>query len=70
MPFALKRPSSSNPSIKEWRNHAPNGGTYMEVIKYKTRERAQQAAAEWGGNAEVVEVNWTAGQDNNNYPDY
>jgi len=70
MPFSLKRPSSSNPRIKEWQYNNPGEGTYTEIIKYKTRERAQQAAAEWGGNAEVVEVNWTAGQDDNNYPDY
>jgi hypothetical protein len=70
MPFSLRRPSSSNPKVKEWKNHNPGGGAYFEVIKYKTRERAQQAATEWGGNAEVVEVQWTAGQDENTYPDY
>lgn len=72
MPFALRRPRADNPAIKEWRSHDPDGDGYWEIIKYKTRERAQLAAASWKGKTaiEIVEVKWTAGDSDETYPDY
>lgn len=70
MPFALKRNSDINPKVKVWRHHDPDGDGYVEIIKYKTREIAEAAAAKWGGGAWVEEVNWTAGENDDNYPNY
>jgi len=70
MPFALKRPSQANPAIKEWRSHDPDGDGYVEIVKYKTRARAEQAATEWGGSVSIHEVPWGAGEDPDNFPDY
>lgn len=70
MPFSVRRPRADKPKIKEWYSHDPDGDGYVEIVKYKTRERAQEIATEWGGSAEVVEVQWTAGQDDETYPNY
>lgn len=69
MPFALKRPSALHPKVKEWKHHDPDGDGYVEIIKYKTREIAEKAAARWGGGAEVIEVPWSPTVDID-YPDY
>lgn len=70
MPFALKRPSGTNPKVKEWKQHDKDNDGYLEIIKYKTREVAEAAAVKWGGDAVVVEVQWTAGDGEDTYPDY
>lgn len=56
--FAVKRPSASNPRITEWITMAPvEGNTFVTIQYYDTREEAEQAAANWGGDNTVVEVN-------------
>ena len=69
MPFSLKRPSSANPKVKEWKSITHENG-YVEIIKYKTRARAEQEASSWGGAPTIVEVNWGAGETSETYPDY
>lgn len=68
MPFSLKRPTAANPKIKEWQSHDYNGDGYVEIVKYKTKARADEAAAAWGGTVTVVEVPWGAGEDPETYP--
>lgn len=71
MPFSLKRVNAANPKLKEWKSHQPDPtSSYVEVVKYKTRARAEQVAAEWGGSPEVVEVPWGAGEEESSYPNY
>lgn len=70
MPYALKRPSATDPRIKEWQDHDPDGDTYVEIVKYKTMERAETAAAAWGGNVSIIEVEWSPGQEEATFPDY
>jgi hypothetical protein len=70
MPFALKRPLASNPKVKEWKYQDANGDGYLEIVKYKTREAAEAAIPHWSSEAIVVEVQWTAGEDESTYPDY
>lgn len=70
MPFSIKRPTATNPKVKEWKQHDMDNDGYLEIIKYKTREIAEAAAARWGGGAVVVEVQWTAGDSDDSYPDY
>ena len=70
MPFSLKRPMKDKPQIKEWYSHDPDNDGYEEIVKYKTRERAQEVAKQWGGSVEIVEVIWGAGEDPESFPDY
>lgn len=82
MPFCLRRRSAANPKVKEYQTHIMKEpiipdphNTYVEVVKYKTRERALEAAREWGGDAEVVEVPWAIGDldywgSEENYPNF
>lgn len=70
MPFSIRRPMKDKPQIKEWYSHDPDNDGYEEIVKYKTRERAQEVAKQWGGSVEIVEVKWSAGDNDETYPDY
>lgn len=70
MPFSLKRPKLDNPAVKEWKSHDLYETGYVEITKFKTIERAQAAADEWGGTVEIVEVEWGAGEEPEEYPDF
>jgi hypothetical protein len=56
--FAIKKPSSSNPDIWEWKTHRPvENSTFVAITKYDTREAAEAELASFGPDAQVVEVN-------------
>ena len=69
MPFCLRRRTAANRRVKEYQTHIigepyipdPHN-SYAEVVKYKTIERAQEAAREWGGDSvEILEIPWAIG---------
>jgi hypothetical protein len=54
--FAIKKPSSSNPSIWEWKTHIPVG-TVTKLVYFDTIETANLAGQEWGDGFQIVELN-------------
>jgi len=70
MPFSIKRPNLDNPKVKEWKSHDLYKTGYVEITKFKTKERAAEVAAEWGGDTEIVEVPWGAGEEPDEYPNF
>lgn len=60
MPYSLKRPMTDKPKVKEWKSITYENG-YVEIVKFKTLEEANEEAVKWGGNVEVVEVPNEAG---------
>jgi len=55
--FAVKRPNSTNSKIWEWRVNDPvPGNTYVDIIKYDTRDQAEEAAKSWSSTYQIVEI--------------
>ena len=64
MPYAIRRPMPGRPAVKEWYMMDKDGDGYEEIVKYVTEAEAVSAGADWAGDdAEVVQVQWTAGDD-------
>jgi hypothetical protein len=54
--FIIKRPTSANPNIMEWKTYQKEGTTWVGPIEYATRAEAEAAAAEWSPATVIVEV--------------
>lgn len=55
--FVVKRPTEANPKIWEWMTNMPiENSTYVDLVKFDTREEAETAATEWSSESEVVEI--------------
>jgi hypothetical protein len=55
--FIIKRPTSANPNIMEWKTYQKEGTTWVGPIEYSTRAEAEAAAAEWDSKSVIVEIN-------------
>jgi hypothetical protein len=54
--FIIKRPTSANPNMMEWKTYQKEGTTWVGPIEYATRAEAEAAAAEWSPATVIVEV--------------
>lgn len=55
--FVIKRPTSANPKIWEWQTHMPiENSSYVDLVKYDTREEAEAAASEWSPASQIAEI--------------
>lgn len=54
--FIIKRPTSANPNIMEWKTYQKENTTWVGPVEYNTRQEAEAAAAEWSANSVIVEV--------------
>jgi len=54
--FIIKRPTSGNPNIMEWKTYQKEGTTWVGPVEYDTRAEAQAAAAEFSPASVIVEV--------------
>jgi hypothetical protein len=54
--FIIKRPTSTNPNIMEWKTYQKEGTTWVGPIAYDTRIEAEAAAATWSPASVIVEV--------------
>ena len=54
--FIIKRPTSDNPNIMEWKTYQKEGTTWVGPIEYDTRTEAEAAAADWSPATIIVEV--------------
>ena len=54
--YIIKRPSSSNPSIWEWKTYQREGTTWVGPVEYDTRAEAETAGKEWDSKSVVVEI--------------
>jgi len=61
MPFTIKKPHPSNPTVKVWHTWDPDGDGYEEVRKFVSREKAEAFAEKFDG-AEVVEIGYEIDQ--------
>ena len=52
----IKRPTSGNPNIMEWKTYQKEGTTWVGPKEYDTRAEAEEVAAEWSSAAVIVEV--------------
>lgn len=54
--FIIKRPTSANPNIMEWKTYQKEGTTWVGPIEYNTRAEAEAAAAAWSPASVIVEI--------------
>lgn len=54
--YIIKRPTSANPNIMEWKTYQKEGTTWVGPIEYATRAEAEAAAAEWSPATIIVEI--------------
>ncbi len=54
--FIIKRPTSADPKVMEWKTYQKEGTTWVGPVEYDTRADAEAAAAEYSPNTVIVEV--------------
>lgn len=55
--YIIKRPTSANPSVMEWKTYQKEGTTWVGPVEYDTRAEAESAANEWSPQSVIVEIN-------------
>ena len=55
--YIIKRPSSANAAIWEWKTYQKENTTWVGPVEYDTENEARTAAAEWDPRSVVVEIN-------------
>jgi hypothetical protein len=56
--YIIKRPTTANPSIWEWKTYKKENTTVLAPVEYNTEAEANAAIAEWApGVGQIKEVN-------------
>jgi hypothetical protein len=55
--YVIKKPSTSNPSIWEWKTYQKEGTTWVGLVEYDNLAESETAKLEFGADAVVVELN-------------